>query len=514
MMPHASFPSRLLLCLTLLAPSATHALAQPAASPVPPTSAVPSAPAADTAPSPSVDSPTRLRDAVRIGQSLTLDAGHALRDAVVVMGDARIEGRVAGQLVVILGTLELGPSAHVESEVVVVGGQARVADGARIGGDFTVVAGGADLSSLASIGGETTIIGTEALGTTFRAVVPWLTRGLLLGRPLVPDVTWVWMVFAAFVLVQLLVHLLAHEPVTHVTETLQRRPLTSIFAGLAVLMAWGPVSVLLVITVVGLLVLPFAALTLLAAGLVGRVAVARALGFRVWSAEDRASRGPALRGFVVGTLLIAGAYLIPVVGLLSFATISLAAVGASVLTIIEQWKLERPGRGTVPPVVPPPLPVETPPPAATSADARPSGTTEIPSASPHTLLRYRRARFLERGAALLIDGVLLAIIASSFDWLLPPVLDDSLLGVLAYFTGFWWWKATTLGGMVMGLRVVRLNGTPLSLIDAALRSLIAVVSFVPFGAGVFWILREPERQAWHDLAVGTVVVHVPKDMPV
>ena len=111
-------------------------------------------------------------------------------------------------------------------------------------------------------------------------------------------------------------------------------------------------------------------------------------------------------------------------------------------------------------------------------------------------------------------GVLLAIVASSFDWLLPPVLDDSLLGVLAYFTGFWWWKATTPGGMVMGLRVVRLNEAPLSVLDAALRSLIAVVSFVPFGAGVFWILREPERQAWHDLAVGTVVVQVPKGVPV
>lgn len=129
-------------------------------------------------------------------------------------------------------------------------------------------------------------------------------------------------------------------------------------------------------------------------------------------------------------------------------------------------------------------------------------------------LRFRRASFLERGAALLIDLVLLAFLASSFDWLLPPVFDDSLLGVLAYFTGFWWWKATTPGGMVMGLRVARLNGSPLSLIDAALRSLIAVVSFVPFGAGVFWILREPERQAWHDLAIGTVVVRVPKDIPV
>jgi uncharacterized RDD family membrane protein YckC len=494
--------SRLFLCLVLLGPL-------PALAQAPPTSAPPP-PAADAPPVPS-DEPVRLRDAVRIGQSLTLDAGQALRDAVVVMGDARIDGHVAGQLVVILGTLEIGPTAHIESEVVVVGGHARVAPGARIDGDFAVIAGGSDLSSLASVGGETTIVGTEALGATFQAVVPWLTRGLMLGRPLVPDVTWVWMVFAAFVLVQLLVHLLAHEPVTLVTATLQRRPLTSVFAGLAVLMAWGPVSILLIITVVGMLVLPFAGLALLAAGLVGRVAVARALGFGVWPAETPADRGPALRSFAVGTLLIAGAYLIPVVGLLSYAVISLAAVGAAALTIVEQWKHERP-MTAMPPIMPPPIPVTLPPlPPLPPSDGPLPGAA---ASAPASLLRYRRARFLERGAALLIDGVLLAIVASSFDWLLPPVLDDSPLGVLAYFTGFWWWKATTPGGMVMGLRVVRLNEAPLSVLDAALRSLIAVVSFVPFGAGVFWILREPERQAWHDLAVGTVVVQVPKDVPV
>ena len=497
MMPRIYFLPHLLLSLALLPPGAAHAQA-------------PSSPLPQPAPDTTVRAhdADRPRDAVRIGQSLTLEAGHTLRDAVVVMGDARIDGRVTGQVVVILGTLELGPSAHVESETVVVGGQARVAPGARIDGDLTVVAGGADLPAQFAIGGTTSIVGTDTLGRTFQAVVPWFTRGLLLGRPLVPDLTWVWLVFAAFVLVQGLVHLLAHEPVTLVTTTLQRRPFTSLVAGLAVLMAWGPVSVLLIITVVGILVLPFAGLTLLAAGLVGRVAVARALGFGIWRADDPTAHGPALRSFVLGTLVIAGAYLVPVLGLLSYGLISLAAVGAAVLTLIEQWRLERPAP-PVSPVVPPPLP-SAPPPIPDLAE--PGSTESSPGLS--IWLRFRRASFLERGAALLIDLVLLAFLASSFDWLLPPVFDDSLLGVLAYFTAFWWWKATTPGGMVMGLRIARLNGAPLSLIDAALRSLIAVVSFVPFGAGVFWILREPERQAWHDLAIGTVVVRVPKDTPV
>jgi len=295
-----------------------------------------------------------------------------------------------------------------------------------------------------------------------------------------------------------------------------------------------------------LLVIPFAGLALLAGGLVGRVAVARAIGFGVWASDDPSSRGAALRSFVVGTVVIAVTYMIPIVGLTAYALISVAAVGAATLTIVDQWRREQPAPITLePPPLPdgaalsqplttaalppmPPLPPAPPivegtegtstppvppiPPVPEPADSLPPPAGAAPTDSPAALLRYRRASLLERGAALLIDLVLLAVVASSFDWLLPPVLDDSLLGLLIYFAGFWWWKATTPGGMVMGLRVARLNGERLSLLDAGLRSLVGVVSFIPLGAGVLWILREPERQAWHDLALGTVVVRVPKDV--
>jgi uncharacterized RDD family membrane protein YckC len=527
-----------LLLLALLLAATAHA--QPEAPPAP----VGQAPTTTDAPSPTTE--PEPKSAVRIGQSLTQAEGQTLRDVVVVMGDARIDGTVTDQVVVILGNLDLGPTAHVGKEVVVVGGEARVAPGARIDGDLSVVLGHSAVPLEAMVAGETVVIGTAALSTAFQAFVPWLTRGLLLGRPLVPDITWVWMVFAAFVLVQFLVHLLAHDTVTAVTATAVGRPLTSVFAGLAVLMAWGPVSVLLAITVVGLLVIPFAGLALLAGGLVGRVAVARAIGFGVWASDEPSSRGAALRSFIVGTAVIAVAYMIPIVGLTAYALISVAAVGAATLTIVDQWRREQPTRVTP---EPPPLPDGAPvaqsltmpsvspmppsPPAAPIAEgpegaamppvppirpvpepaaSLPPPAGAAPSDSPAALLRYRRASLLERGAALLIDLVLLAVVASSFDWLLPPVLDDSLLGLLIYFAGFWWWKATTPGGMVMGLRVARLNGEHLSLLDAGLRSLVGVVAFIPLGAGVLWILREPERQAWHDLALGTVVVRVPKDV--
>jgi uncharacterized RDD family membrane protein YckC len=31
-----------------------------------------------------------------------------------------------------------------------------------------------------------------------------------------------------------------------------------------------------------------------------------------------------------------------------------------------------------------------------------------------------------------------------------------------------------------------------------------------FGLGALWIIRDPERQAWHDKIAGTYVVKVPR----
>jgi uncharacterized RDD family membrane protein YckC len=34
------------------------------------------------------------------------------------------------------------------------------------------------------------------------------------------------------------------------------------------------------------------------------------------------------------------------------------------------------------------------------------------------------------------------------------------------------------------------------------------------GLGGLWILRDPERQAWHDRIAGTYVVKVPRNWPI
>jgi uncharacterized RDD family membrane protein YckC len=43
--------------------------------------------------------------------------------------------------------------------------------------------------------------------------------------------------------------------------------------------------------------------------------------------------------------------------------------------------------------------------------------------------------------------------------------------LLAYHVAFWAWRSTTLGGIIIGLRVVRVQGTDLRFADALVRAL-------------------------------------------
>lgn len=86
--------------------------------------------------------------------------------------------------------------------------------------------------------------------------------------------------------------------------------------------------------------------------------------------------------------------------------------------------------------------------------------------------------------------------------------------LLLYHMAFWAWKGTTLGGIVVALRVVRTNGVELRPVDAVVRGLSGLLSIAALGIGCFWMIQDPEKQMWHDKIAGTFVVKVPREMAV
>ena len=57
------------------------------------------------------------------------------------------------------------------------------------------------------------------------------------------------------------------------------------------------------------------------------------------------------------------------------------------------------------------------------------------------------------------------------------------------------------------------DGVDSDTLQALVRGLSSIFSLAVLGIGCLWILRDPERQAWHDKVAGTYVVKVPRNWP-
>ena len=91
--------------------------------------------------------------------------------------------------------------------------------------------------------------------------------------------------------------------------------------------------------------------------------------------------------------------------------------------------------------------------------------------------------------------------------------SDTLVAILFvvwqfFYFGYSWAVAGRSFGMyVLGLRVVRADGTDNSPRQGVLRALVFPLSFLLLGLGFLGILLQHERRALHDLIAGTAVVY-------
>jgi uncharacterized RDD family membrane protein YckC len=491
---------------------------------------VPSTPERAAAPAPpaEVEAPRqtdRWRQVLRVGQDYTLRSGDAVREVVVVFGDALIEGLVDQNVVVVFGRAQLASTASVNGALIVVGGSATAASGAALRSDLVVIGGGFDGAPGFSPRGHHIVVGPSMLGGQLDAVVPWLTRGLLWGRLIVPGLPWVWAVVGIFFLVYLALNLVFDGPVRACAATLAGKPLTAFLVGLLVLLLTGPVCLLLAVSIVGIAVVPFVIAALLIAGIIGKVAVARWIGMRVAAEASSDSRLQSIRSFVIGFAVICVAYMVPVLGFLAWTLLGVLGLGGAALAFTAGYRRENPvspRRGTAG-TGPAALPGEsslgdvqvasaaaTEPPGIDGRSSAPFAPS-VPVAPASDLTAFPRAAFLDRLAAFVLDIILVLIAQQLFD--LTRRDSAIFLLLLAYHIGFWTWKGTTVGGIICQLRVVRVDGAPLRFVDALVRGLSAIFSLAVLAIGALWILRDPERQAWHDKIAGTYVVRVPRNYP-
>ena len=147
----------------------------------------------------------------------------------------------------------------------------------------------------------------------------------------------------------------------------------------------------------------------------------------------------------------------------------------------------------------------------------------------------RYAGFFSRGAAYLLDraicfgiAFLIALVIDYFlrlfgiDQRLETLSQDApltaffaillsavglnLLVTISYNIGFWMMSGQTPGKRVLGVRVMRSDGTRVRLGNAIRRQIGYWISGI-FYLGFLWILFDNKRQGFHDKIAGTIVTY-------
>ncbi|MFP4642130.1 MAG: RDD family protein [Dehalococcoidia bacterium] len=120
--------------------------------------------------------------------------------------------------------------------------------------------------------------------------------------------------------------------------------------------------------------------------------------------------------------------------------------------------------------------------------------------------QIRYAGFWRRLAAYLVDctiiGVMVGILNpfGVFGFVLPSII------AVVYFIGFWAWIGQTPGKAALGVKIVRLDGTPINLGTAILRFIGYIISCLILCIGFLMIAFHVQKRGLHDLIAGTIVV--------
>ena len=412
----------------------------------------------------------------------------ASADAVVaIFGDVYVDGEVRDTAVALFGDVTLGPKAIVNGEVVSMGGTIKRDPAAIV------------------LGSQQEISFGEGFG--LQGLRPWFEHALLYGRPLAFEggLNWAWWMAFGFLALYVLIAVLFDSSIQRCVTTFEERPAQTVVASLLTVLLTPVLMILLVVSLVGIILVPFLAVGLFCAGLFGKAAVLGALGRRITRFTGIGAFSHIAFATLIGGLIVIGMYVVPVFGFIAFKVVGILGLGVVAYTLLLAMRTTNEsvtpamaaasGAPSIAPdgVIAPPPAQEPPPILPTNAE----------------LSTLPRAGFWIRMGALLIDFILVGIAISTLD---PPG-NIFLLALAGYGALMWKLKSTTIGGIICNLRVVRTDGRDIEWETAIVRALSCFLSLVPAGLGFVWMTFDSNRQTWHDKIAGTVVVRMPKNQP-
>lgn len=261
--------------------------------------------------------PVAAQDATfRMGGNVVVEAGERiLGDAVVVGGSVDVFGEVTGDVVAIGGAVRV--SGRVLGDVIAVGGAVTLDEGAVVSGDVTAVGGRVQRDPTAVVRGQVNVINiADGLRFGAGAVAPWFAWSAF-RYP-----AGIFYVLGLFALA-LLVAAVIPDKVQAVEDHMESNAGRSAVIGLITLVLLVPLTVVLILTIVGP---PLLWLGFFAAKMLGYVALVRLVGRKV---TDHFANGAApVWQLAAGVAIVAVLRYVPFLGALFSFVVTIWSLGA------------------------------------------------------------------------------------------------------------------------------------------------------------------------------------------
>jgi len=283
--------------------------------------------------------------------NVIVESGEVEDEVYTAFGDVRVDGAVEGDVKSAMGDIVVngeGVRGDINSgfgDVEVrapVGGEVEAGFGdvyvyAPVEGDIDVGRGDLELEDGAAV--EDVSLGSGKIRGNTEAVQGTLTTDVSLDHDsewfVIPDVVgWVFGA-AAFVACSVLAAVLAPGPILAATRRAEASPGWSLLLGVGSVPAFVVFAVVLAVSIVGIPLLLLLAPAYLAFIFFGALVAAYFVGRRVVFATGHYRGGNALAA-IVGAIILAVVYLIPVVGGLLLYGLALLGTGASILALFSR----------------------------------------------------------------------------------------------------------------------------------------------------------------------------------
>jgi hypothetical protein len=244
---------------------------------------------------------------VVFGQSLNVGTDETVDKAVAIGGSVTIAGHVRRDAVAIGGSVTLLPGARVEGDAVAIGGAVSVAEGATLEGD------------------------NVSLGETIPTTVGSMTRWVVGGPHMFSMFSFASRLTRAVLLfvIALLIAVAFPGALTRIGAYLVNRPGLSALSGVAILLGFVPLCVLLAVTIIGIPLIPVAVMLLVALFLFGFTVSAAWLGERMPVSQERKTP---IKSVAWGGAILAVVGLVPWIGMAALILAAAVSAGATLLS--------------------------------------------------------------------------------------------------------------------------------------------------------------------------------------